>query len=340
MKDLLKYMFLSLSALTVFSCTQSEDDPTLLEPDKDKVKVSFTISMEATDPASRAGEGTWGGDYAPDFIGEDYDNQIDLNSLQVMLFDEDDAFVGKVQQLTYYKEENGPVNEYTFTGELSSEIASGTYSIMVFVNCPAVTASNVDELKAMTFVYDSAKGIPMWGFIKQEVALAPGKYTVLNKIPVLRSMAKVEVSLNDNLTADYSLNSVSLSHYNCGGYCLPANYGPDAASTGDLNIEAGFNPYAQGGTGTDLKFGEVTENRTFCVYIPEYDNGETPATMTLVLKRSDESAARTFFLDFRNIVRNHYYKYVITAVNENIEFNLEYQVAKWIDVTNPTITFN
>lgn len=338
MKDLLKYTFLSVLALTVFSCTQSEDDPILLE--KEKVQVSFTLSMEATNPASRAGEETWGSDYTPNFIGDEYDNQIDLNSLQVVLFDADDSYVGKVQQLRYYKAENGPINEYTFVGELSSEITSGTYSIMVFANCPEITATTVEDLKAMTFVYDAGRGIPMWGFIKQNVTLVPGERSILNKIPVLRAMAKVEISLSDDLVSEYSLLGVSLSSYNAGGYCLPANYNASATSTGDLNMDAGFNPYAGVGTGTNLGFGKVTENQKYCVYIPEYDNDAAPATMTLQVQRQGESAVRTYTLDFRNIIRNHYYQYIITAVNENIEFELEYQVADWIDVTNPTITFN
>ena len=339
MKDLLKYTFLSVLALTVFSCTQSEDDPTLQELDKEKVQVSFTLSMEATNPTSRAGE-TWGDDYAPDFIGDEYDNQIDLNSLQVVLFDVDDKYVGKVQQLKYYKAENGPINEYTFVGNLSSEIASGTYSIMVFANCPEVTATTVADLKMMTFVYNPQRGIPMWGFIKQNINLVPGSRTVLNKIPVLRSMAKVEVSLSDNLLNDYQLLNVSLSRYNRGGYCLPANYGTNVTSTGDLNIDAVFNPYNGGGVGTALSFSEVTENQKLCVYIPEYNNDAVPTTMTLEVKHRHASAAQTYSLDFRNIIRNHYYQYIITGVNEKIEFELQYQVAAWIDVTNPTITFN
>ncbi|MBE6275382.1 MAG: hypothetical protein E7096_03430 [Bacteroides sp.] len=339
MKDLLKYTFLSVLALMVFSCTQSEDDPTLQELDKEKVQVSFTLSMEATNPTSRAGE-TWGDDYAPDFIGDEYDNQIDLNSLQVVLFDVDDKYVGKVQQLRYYKVENGPINEYTFVGDLSTEIASGTYSIMVFANCPEVTATTVADLKMMTFVYNPQRGIPMWGFIKQNINLVPGSRTVLNKIPVLRAMAKVEVSLNNNLVGDYSLLGVTLSRYKIGGYCLPQNYNATATSTGDLNIDTGFNPHAEAEVGTSLSFNELIENQKFCVYIPEYDNDAVPATMTLEVQHQDESAARTYTLDFRNIIRNHYYQYIITGVNENIEFELQYQVAAWIDVTNPTITFN
>ena len=198
----------------------------------------------------------------------------------------------------------------------------------------------MEDLKAITFVYDAGRGIPMWGFIKQNVTLVPGERSVLNKIPVLRAMAKVEIGLSDDLVSEYSLLGVSLSSYNAGGYCLPANYNASATSTGDLNMDAGFNPYAGAGTGANLGFGKVTENQKYCVYIPEYDNDAAPATMTLQVQRQGESAARAYTLDFRNIIRNHYYQYIITAVNENIEFELEYQVADWIDVTNPTITFN
>ena len=88
--------------------------------------------------------------------------------------------------------------------------------------------------------------------------------------------------------------------------------------------------------------------------MPEYQNvGEGASLAQMTVQIGD----KTYPLEFKmydndddesndqyfNIVRNHYYQYVITSITESeveVELTLRYQVIDWEKIENPTLDFN
>ena len=156
---------------------------------------------------------------------------------------------------------------------------------------------------------------------------------------MLRAMAKVEVKLDDNFNA--TLEGVSIDKHNAAGYVVPEGYNT-ITNTGALFQQPVFRPLA--GLGTTGSESFTGNNGTYHIYLPEYENvgeGATPAVMTVTIDGEDYPL---YFKDYEkdtpfDIVRNHYYQYTITSISESVEFELNYQVEVWKDITNPTVTF-
>ena len=335
-------MLISVLGILAASCNQIIDDPTSgdCEMDTEKVQITFTLSMKAAAPDSRP----WGTDYDPDNIGNEFENQIDLDKLQVLVYNDESSFVGEVDILAYWKVEE---NVYEFRGELANvDVSKNTnYKIMVFANCPDVndstTLANLSYNFYGTGTDKNTDYIPMWGVKTTQFTLE--RFQDLGTIKVLRAMSKVEVKLNEDFT-DYTLKSVQLNagKYNKDGFCLPTGYA-NAAKTEDMGIISVFNPKNTGtnaGNATSALPFTKTGN-THYVYIPEYTTTidvENPSmTITLVDNANNE---KTYPLEFKyysvdkegpafNVVRNHYYEYTITGVNDGYNLLLTCEVQPW-----------
>lgn len=340
-KWLLHIMLISVLGILAVSCSQIIDDPTSgeCELDAEKVQITFTLSMKAAAPDSR----TWGTDYNPNNIGNEFENRIDLDNLQVLVFN-GTAFVGEVNILAYWKVAE---NIYEFRGELPEATINTTtdYKVMVFANCQDVNGDT--DLAALSFVFHGddpdTEYIPMWGVKTTKFTLE--RFQNLGTINVLRAMAKVEVRLADALEG-YTLEKVQLNagKYNVGGFCLPTGYA-DAANTENMGLEAVFNPKNSDTTvpsGTvALEFEKIAN--THYIYIPEYLTtleADKPS-MTVTLKDANNNT-KDYALEFKyysgdnegtayNIVRNHYYQYTITSVGKTIGFTAD--IYSWADAT-------
>lgn len=354
-KWLLHIMLISVLGILAASCNQIIDDPIGdCDLDKEKVQIIFTLSMKATSPDSR----TWEGPYDPSDIGDEFENQIDLDKLQVLVYNESSfSFVGEVDILAYWKVEE---NVYEFRGELANvDVSTNTnYKIMVFANCPDVNGSTTLADFSYNFygtgTDKNTDYIPMWGVKTTLFTLE--RFQDLGTIKVLRAMSKVEVKLNEDFT-DYTLKSVQLNagKYNKDGFCLPTGCA-NAAKTEDMGIISVFNPKNTGtnaGNATSALPFTKTGN-THYVYIPEYTTTidvENPS-MTIILV-DNANNEKTYPLEFKyysgdkegqafNIVRNHWYQYSITGVNEEVEVlveTLSYQVVDYTDINNGTLNF-
>lgn len=333
-KWLLHIMLISVLGILAASCNQIIDDPIGdCDLDKEKVQITFTLSMKAAAPDSR----TWGTDYNPNNIGNEFENQIDLDNLQVLVFN-GTTFEGKVNILAYWKVAE---NIYEFRGELpNAQIDKNIeYKVMVFANCPDVDGNT--DLTNLSFVFHGTGAdteyIPMWGVKTTNFTLE--RFQDLGQINVLRAMAKVEVNLSDALEG-YTLEKVQLNanKYNIDGFCLPTGY-TGATNTEGMGLEAVFNPKnsdttAPSGT-VALEFEKIAKTNTCYIYIPEYlttlDADNPSMTVTLM---DPNSNIKTYPLEFKyysgtnegtsyNIVRNHYYQYTITSVGKTLGFTAD-----------------
>lgn len=332
---------LLLLAATLVSCVY-DDAPVLRNDDgRQAVQVTFTLAAGNAPTDTRA---TWGDDY-PNENGTAWESAIDPDDLQVLLYTTDNAYVARVENLVYFRNDDGVT--YTYHGQLtasSDDLTPGTeYKIMVFANCGINndTETNISTLANTTFTRDGADYIPLWGVKTTTLALTPGTADNLGTIDLLRAMAKIEVTLSAALTDEYTLSSITLNRYNTRGYCLPAGYAT-ASQTTDLDREDGtapisFNPNESLATNA-APFTISTDGNTAVCYLPEYEAEDAnPAVLTITLN------SKAYTLDLKDyttnayydLVRNHIYRYTITGVNKGT-LTVQYRVLPWELVSTET----
>ena len=330
-----------LFGMLTTSCSQEEDLDS--QASDKKVQVVFTIALDGQSARSRA---TWGSEYDNN-IGNDFDNQINPDQLFVKLTLTDannTATTYDVRNIAYWQE--GGINEYKFVGEVPVTLSSTA----TYTSAKIVVYANVDNVsEAFTTNYSTNPGtgvkyIPMWG-VKTitSFSLTPGSMTDLgasNPICLLRSMAKVEVIMANN---DYEISSIQLNRYNTTGNCLPTG-ATEATTTSALVLEQEgvFNPVTSLGQ-VNNTFAESTTSggyKCYTLYVPEYDNLTTPTNASTITVTID---GKNYDIEFKNysngaatgsaynIVRNHIYRFNITAVKSGL--NLTLSVAPWNDLS-------
>lgn len=332
-------------------------------PENDeKVNLTFTLILGEQNSASRAG---WGDTYESE-IGSIAENTI--NNLQVLLFSPNgNTCYGPLEQTQFF-----PINDeksiYEFTGSipLNAEAAciennKLNCKIMVFANTSVSITNEADAtaiksvLEAAEFTFSQLNPNPMWGVSTVEnVPVKPGLGTMLDPIFVLRSLAKIEVKLDAQLS-DYTLEAVTVFKYNTKGYCLPHGYYitntvgdvttiSTIDKTKDLDQEgvlrANSSPSSE-----SLPF-VGTSASGYTIYVPEYKMAEDNSDpyIELTLKNGtetiliNEASPKLYFKEYTDggelteetfdIVRNHWYRYTITGVRDN-DIVLTLSVQNW-----------
>jgi len=332
MKNWIYILMIGLMGSLVSSCQQSLDDEVQLPITTGKAQITFTIALDDID--SRA---TWeDNEGATDaVVGSVNENAINLDSedgLQVFVYDLQGTLLGEVINKEVRKIDT---NTYSFNGNLEIDnLQSSTLPcrLMVYANC--IESNETFE--------QSVEYIPMWGVKETTLQLAKGELTKLTEpIYLLRAMAKVEVKLDASIAEDFDLTSVLVDKYNSIGNVLPSYTA--LQDTELMDDQSVFNPNATT-SGTDLDFNEVEED-VFTVYLPEYDNSTNPATISLTIDGKPYSIEFKNYVDGQaagdayDIVRNHYYQYVITSVKSGLDLTLS--VVPWtehVDVLSYTET--
>ena len=337
-KWFLHILFLAgLFGVLTTSCSQEEDDPT---QESRKAQVVFTLALDGQSSGSR---GTWE-EYSPSDIGEGIDNRINPDQFHVQII-----AGGKTYTVSNILTLPKGDNVYEFMGEVSVEASATNAKIMVYANMDSPTTPTFGTSYTSTNPY-GVQYIPMWGVQTVSLSLTPGTRTTLNEpIYLLRAMAKVEI----NLTAEgYTLEGVTLNRYNPTGYNLPAGAAV-VENTKKLHYDnenpLSFNPCTTT-TGEDLDFSVSNNHLVF--YLPEVVNSadENELVMTLSLKKGTETVSlQAPYLYFRqytdgiaegatpfDVVRNHWYVYTITKVNDKIEVEVKVSVKPW-DIRYPDL---
>lgn len=360
-KYILKSMIVSMLCILAASCV---NDDVLDEYDQqvnsEKVFVQFTISLNEQTASSRS---TWE-NYVPDntssssnadfLLAENYINPV---KVQVLLFDLEGNFISSMKDVTVNSLENNSVTPgtenpqiYALTGSFeaqSDESDKLSFKMMVFANCPTITKP--EDYYKLTYSYSEwsiERGIPMWGMatfldvdFKENTSFS-SPIKLNNPIYMLRSMAKIEVSLNkqDETDATYNLNSAEINKIMSTGMAMPALKDADNKSytnlslnaTTNLGVNTVFNPATSGGTVSGTLTGS---NNVVSIYTPEYNNANNDLIVTLNLTRKSsgspvykEGTTRFSFkhgnysqggyTNTMNIVRNHYYRYTVSIVNK------------------------
>ena len=239
--------------------------------------------------------------------------------------------------------------------------------IMVLANC-SVDPSDITGtttintlLEAATFNFNGQPSlIPMWGVLKvtpdDKVLMHENGFpNPLPDIYLLRAMAKLEVIMKDT---EHAITSIAVENYNTTGYCVPTGYGTATdtrnlvrndvfRATSDINSRA---------SSFIANESVVTENdktyKCYTIYVPEYKNMEgtsAVANPSRIAIQVDGKTDKTYYIYYGtagketewNIVRNHIYRFNITAVKTEIivGFTLYYQVKSWTPIINNNINF-
>lgn len=330
-----------LSALVLTSCDSIMDDAPCVAGDGALRTVTFTIAM---DDASKQTRAAWGDGYtAEDAI--EYENRIAPDGLKVVFYTSSNRYVGEATSMMYWPDQTNP-GIYRFSGDVSAlNLAPGTeYKIMVLANGPE-SSGNIGDLQFTLADADYPKGyIPMWG-VNQFVA-GSEELQDAGTIDMLRAMAKIEVVLSNEMLANgYTLDAVQLTHYNSSGYCLPQGWN-SVARTVLLDQEGCFRAM-HSHVAENLALKEVQENKSYWMYVPEFnvlhtatnrpvlsvtlgDGTSVPLEFPNALRFGSYNANGEFVEGSeQNIVRNHIYRFNITAIAGGLE--IDYEVLDWED---------
>ena len=341
--------------LGVFALSSCVNEDSVCLPEGSDVKVAFSLVLP--DNAQTRAEGDWSDAYNSE-IGTDYDNYIDLDGIQVLVFnpDEEGLYQGTVTNFMYSKTGE---NVYTYFGDAPAELTPrGTYKFVVLANCSKVTGltigtSTISALDNITYSLADMEYIPMWGVHKATLNLKPGQQYNIGDIDLLRAMSKVTVQLSqDMITRGFTLENLKVDNYNTQGYATPTN-ASSVAETTELDQEACVRPKTSAAT----NLSGTVNNNSVELYLPEYKNiGSTkPATMSVTLQLTeevevvDESGTHTETvvdhlpfpagIEFKNysddsdfdIVRNHHYIFTITDAQVGHRLQFEVIAQPWDD---------
>ena len=308
--------------------------------------------MNGTSSRSRA---SWGNNDNPE-AGIGFENDIDFSpenfEVKLTLVQNEPALT--VQNIVYWETANE--NVYEFVGEV--EIANP--SPTPYTNAKVEIFANIaKEEREFEVNYTKYPGrgvdyIPMWGVHTfNELSLIPGERNPLGTIYLLRAMAKIEVTLSDELMREnYFIKSASLNKHNAMGNLLPNNNSAENVGiTTGYDMDKCFNPYDEGDKtpidGQAIGFNVSSDKKRCTIYVPEYNNIEddlkiqpiiykketkngeeieTQITGTLNLPGYFEMSIQK---EIKALVRNHWYQYNITGINDGYDLDFTMTVAPW-----------
>lgn len=348
----ISYLTIVLAALLLGACNSIMDDEVCADQPSDTttpVQIGFTLTTG--DVSSRAI--TEGED-----PGSERENYIDIanNNFRILLFNTDNKYLTalKVNRITQTGNDG---TTYYVEGELDE--AYTDFKLVVLANwgmyadnwTSETTIADVCETTysyAIDFDIDDDL-IPMYGVqTYNDVELRANLLTQLtDEIDLLRAMAKIEVTCS---AEDITLTGATLHHYNTSGHCAPANVYSDTAddwgwSDNDVCNHTVHIP-ADVSSADNLPFTPTDEG--YIVYVPEFDNTDVTrqSYISVSLQHSDDNApvnldnTNIYFCEYNtetgeptdntdfDIVRNHWYKYDITHVDDG-ELIFQYRVRLW-----------
>lgn len=271
--------------------------------EKERVQFFFTIDMGGSSSGTRS---TWGDGYTSEDATY-YENTIDPDKFQVLLFGRGGAYLDELSIISYSRHGDTESNLYDVEGMVNVDkgyVVGNTLQCKIVVlanyddnSIPALTeASTLSDLEDITFDIDNhltediAAGtafIPMFGVTTADLKVNAGAMTDAGTVYMLRAMAKIGIKLDDgdsnadgkfNTGEELSMTSVTLTKANQRGYIVPKGFA-SADNTKSLSMEDGtFNPLDGTSLVTDLLFINDGEGHYYA-YVPEYTNSERRRTL-------------------------------------------------------------
>lgn len=179
--------------------------------------------------------------------------------------------------------------------------------------------------------------IPMFGVTDEldldyVVAMSHHSDSPISSIPMLRSMAKVEIV---DVEGDL-VSSVSLSQANASGRVIPDIYSNPSWNDNDIQVTAPSLPSVPGEL-KKIQFVRVEDNaqkqKVYAAYIPEMDltdlrpefliyNGEKELKANFNNYDLDGKEVTDADKELKSVLRNHIYRFNVTAQSDNLYIRL------------------
>lgn len=356
-----KYIFVGLLLSLFGSCTVIEIQTVQPEIERESALVTFTLAMQQAG-TTKADDYSWDqGDYDM-IVGTDFENNINTSSVKVFAYlvtADAVSFVSEVPILQCTTDSDGQTE---FTGFLPHGVETGqTYRFVVIANCTdqsyglTYNANGIPVLDDLVFnapshaeIANMTSVIPMYGITSHTITSATTDID-LDTVWMLRSLAKVEVTLSQALKDEgYSIGSAWINVSNSSGYCLPTGW-YSVEMTQNLKHDGAFRPYL---SATSSNVNLISSSDTMYLYLPEVENStENPLSIGLsVNKTTTVDGVQTSALfetydegikfcnyatdgtatsDIFHIVRNHIYRFTVTALNQPADLDLIITINPW-----------
>lgn len=372
---------LLMALFVLASCSSDDEAVQPVQPKVVQVQLTLAVGQPAAGNAAkrgttRAADDTDWTQYSPKEDGVGIENYIDVSRLHIVLYDTEGTVAAIVRNLRMTTAADGTYNVFgnmTIPVDRLSGTGAFTGRIMVFANVddplPAETdggwRQSLADIASTAFSYDKTNSagspstltldaIPMWGVTyASNIELNGGESNDLGTIDLLRAMSKVTVHLTKAMRdRGFSFKSITLSRHNTGGCVMPAADKVTAltAAEGTKNLTYAdcFHLPADVTADTEalsfLKAEGDTVSQT--LYIPEYDNGTSPATVSVaLLYNGKEAVSGTLeFKDYTdgsatgsayNICRNHHYRFEVYSSGLKVDLH----VVPWVKIEHTAFTW-
>lgn len=342
-----------VAACGLGSCSHGADEPT--QP-AGATYVNFRIVVPNNPEArsaSRAADGTWGGDYDSD-PGDGIDSKIE-NLTMVVTNTDCNTEVARISDF----EITGPLvtpdySIYYIFKEIDAATAqklksSGDTKVHVYTNMGTGLSMTGNTSPNFTNRWGSANSvgsIPMWGV--QTVNFSGMKegetFYIPGEIWLLRAMAKVEITIaKSGANSITRLTSASVTNVRNRGYLLPAKW-KTYNDTRDIKFDETINAYTGNRNWiTNSNFTPETmgedAGKKIVFYIPETTGSDSSRRPYITLNYTDGvnnwtnyiyfaeyDAAGQNPVSYNDIVRNHLYRF---EVRRDRVLTVNYTVCPW-----------
>ncbi len=349
---------LALTAVMAAAMTACSDSEPAAVGENAEANVVVTIKAAPSAPQSRSND-PWQGTQPEEEGKIDADNNI--NTLAIAIYDsETNALVGNVSNLIMLNQTEDGTRQYVGKLPVKDDgtdiiVKDKNYRVMVFTNCTSSYCNITDFSNPASLTFGRptphTQEVVMWG-VKNPVTFTLNKQVAqeIGTIYLLRTMAKVEVKLSDDLKAKgYRLTGPNVKNANGRGMVLPTGW-DTAADTKAINYEGAFNISGITEIGTLNPILSAFDNETYWrAYIPEIENGATTVNRPVIdinIRQKIDNAGNynpvgaytlqfgnyadgSFSGTYFNVVRNHIYRYEITGIGASGEITLN--VNPWED---------
>ena len=361
------------------SCSQDEEIANIPSAGTPSEKVTIRFTLDLGEQGGMSSRATWEGydeddteDRDQAVPGIDNENYINTSSLQVFMFNLEGEYIGGLKDME--AERQGDSNIYNIKGEVDviktaiddDETLNCKIMVVANANAASTNASGaVDGYNYNAPFNHDVTSIPMWGIGTYSINLIQQLQVDLDEpIYMLRSMAKIEVTLNQTIYDEgYRITSATLNKYNTQGYVvptLPVTTGDNSVvdwsnltnttSLSTANVFRENKSLAETASSpTPKSFAASEAGKSYVIYVPEYENeneltitlglthnstpifkeGTTPYTISLNEYKLNDTTGKSEPDTEKplDLVRNHWYKYTINQINDG--FNLTVNVKPW-----------
>lgn len=323
-----------LAALSLGSCSKVGSGE---EPEIPVIwyHAGFYLTVGEENTTSRAPQD---GAYDP---GSGYENYIDIDHVQVQLYDLEGNYLGPMLDFSIMPvEEWASSKTYRLEGRTKVDISSGKFKVVVLANWPSNPSDfSFSSLWNQTYTFSPAEAlsetnsIPLYGVKDISVSgVVPGIAVNLGIIHLLRAVAKIEVIVDDPKDF-WEIKTLRLTKYNTKGFCAPQVKSQSDYVKDSWNMDyvgSAFVP-EDAAPMENLDFRKAADRATapdhrdhYILYVPEYFNTISTKPQAQIGVEFEHSKTGITYISFRHpvthetmdIMRNLWYKIRITKKDE------------------------